>query len=45
MSEAEQFRRLAELHRVLKPHGILLVTTHSPDLAYAALTPRLVEMG
>jgi SAM-dependent methyltransferase len=35
MDEAEQFIWLDEVHRVMKPDGIFLATTHSPELAYA----------
>lgn len=35
MDEAQQFRWLAEARRVLKEGGLLLATTHSPELPYA----------
>lgn len=35
MDEPQQFRWLAEVRRVLREGGLLLATTHSPELAYA----------
>jgi SAM-dependent methyltransferase len=35
MNEREQFAWLREAHRVLRQNGLLVATTHSPDLAYA----------
>lgn len=35
MNEKEQFTWLSELHRVLRPNGWLIATTHAPALAYA----------
>jgi SAM-dependent methyltransferase len=35
MNDEEQFIWLSEAHRVLRPNGWLLATTHSPALAYA----------
>jgi ubiquinone/menaquinone biosynthesis C-methylase UbiE len=34
MDEPEQFRWLAEVHRVLRPSGLLVATTRSPELVH-----------